>query len=588
MKIRMGILFLTLAIGALMLAGCQPGSQKGKAATIKRYYWNALTDSDKAFIKYVKEKYNIDTESVVVSWDSMDTRALADIGAGEAPDILYLHGQNFPRVALQKVVVPLDQLDQATVNADILKKTASSARANYTFAGKSYAVAASGGEAIWVFFNKTMFEDAGLALPTDQLESGEWSWEALRKAAMALTRDTNGDGQTDQYGFATWRYDLFPLSNGGKFVNYTPDGKITLAFDSKLQTGVQFMQNAWFTDKYIPSDGGSSWLNRFTDGTLAMCAETSYVVANFASSMKDEWDFVPFPAGPDNKDGAVPGNVEAWGVCSSSKNQAAAVRYLEAMAQYGEDTKASGAVQKLLTSDQKKRIDTYSKDIVMNGYTGIGDLNSKQWPLWDEIAGGSPIATVIAKYKPIFQSEIDATLAETEPPKVEQFKGAKTIDFEDGSLAPVSNQDESGKSVGSKDFVITSAAGEVISGAKSLKITRQPAADPEDDWQLACRTQQSFWKLPSYGHTYVVSFQYKMLTDMASDGYLYFTLRPYDDITAGKHSFGWVELDAKKAGDGGTLSANITVDEETNDLCLVIGGFKNGDMVIDDLKISEK
>jgi multiple sugar transport system substrate-binding protein len=65
---------------------------------------------------------------------------------------------------------------------------------------------AGGGGGLWAFpkgytpmvlaYNRDMFDRAGLPYPRDG-----WTWEEFRAAARALTRDSDGDGAADQWGF---------------------------------------------------------------------------------------------------------------------------------------------------------------------------------------------------------------------------------------------------------------------------------------------------------------------------------------------------------------------------------------------------
>jgi multiple sugar transport system substrate-binding protein len=47
-----------------------------------------------------------------------------------------------------------------------------------------------------VAYNRDVFDRAGVPYPRD-----DWTWEEFRAAARALTRDTDGDGAVDQWGF---------------------------------------------------------------------------------------------------------------------------------------------------------------------------------------------------------------------------------------------------------------------------------------------------------------------------------------------------------------------------------------------------
>ena len=46
-----------------------------------------------------------------------------------------------------------------------------------------------------VYYNKNLFDAAGIAYPT-----ADWTWDDFTEDAKALTLDTNGDGKMDQWG----------------------------------------------------------------------------------------------------------------------------------------------------------------------------------------------------------------------------------------------------------------------------------------------------------------------------------------------------------------------------------------------------
>ena len=65
-----------------------------------------------------------------------------------------------------------------------------------------------------------MFDAAGIAYPDDT-----WTWDTLVDVGKKLTLDTNGDGQTDQWGFYTETTDMenywssLVWQNGGDIVS---------------------------------------------------------------------------------------------------------------------------------------------------------------------------------------------------------------------------------------------------------------------------------------------------------------------------------------------------------------------------------
>lgn len=53
-------------------------------------------------------------------------------------------------------------------------------------------------------FNMDMINEAGLENPQDLWDRGEWTWDKFEEYCVALTKDTNGDGVTDVYGYGGW------------------------------------------------------------------------------------------------------------------------------------------------------------------------------------------------------------------------------------------------------------------------------------------------------------------------------------------------------------------------------------------------
>lgn len=52
-------------------------------------------------------------------------------------------------------------------------------------------------ESLVVLYNKSLFDEAGIVPPTIEKP---WTWDDLRKAAITLTKDTDGNNVIDQYG----------------------------------------------------------------------------------------------------------------------------------------------------------------------------------------------------------------------------------------------------------------------------------------------------------------------------------------------------------------------------------------------------
>lgn len=68
-----------------------------------------------------------------------------------------------------------------------------------------------------VYYNKALFDAAGLEYPTS-----DWTWDTFTELAKALTLDTDGDGEVDQWGFTNNSWPppyIFVWQAGGELIN---------------------------------------------------------------------------------------------------------------------------------------------------------------------------------------------------------------------------------------------------------------------------------------------------------------------------------------------------------------------------------
>ncbi len=161
-----------------------------------------------------------------------------------------------------------------------------------------------------VIFNKRLFEEAGLDpnLPYDLQASGEWTWSKFEELCGILTRDTDGDGQTDVYatvsqGAATIQ--CLVASTGSGFVEKDEKGMLYNNLESKEVTdALNFAVDLYKKGYEMPQPKDSQWdyfMPAFQEGKAAMqfnelenCKPTGY----YGDSMEDEIGFV-MPPKPD-------------------------------------------------------------------------------------------------------------------------------------------------------------------------------------------------------------------------------------------------------------------------------------------------
>ncbi len=160
-------------------------------------------------------------------------------------------------------------------------------------------------------YNKAYLEEAGID------PSALSTWEGYLEAAKALTRDTNGDGTIDVYGWGHptyvetlsrwWHMHWLWTAGGGIFPNeegpYTAD---RLIFNSEENIrAVTFLKE--MLDATAPTGlrTVSDIHAMFANGSIATCQAAIWTLANFQAMMgpdyADEVGFVPFPADGDNQ-----------------------------------------------------------------------------------------------------------------------------------------------------------------------------------------------------------------------------------------------------------------------------------------------
>ncbi len=153
-------------------------------------------------------------------------------------------------------------------------------------------------QTIVLYYNKDMFDAAGVAYPTDS-----WTWDDLRATAAKLTLDKNGDGKTDQWGFWAEAYDMEPLwgalvwAFGGDVVD--PSAGKTLISSPEATAAFQFLSDMWLIDKSLPTQLQLQQYGTdgFYAGIAAMGVSGHWTVPDY-SPLAFKWDIAPMPKGP--------------------------------------------------------------------------------------------------------------------------------------------------------------------------------------------------------------------------------------------------------------------------------------------------
>lgn len=146
----------------------------------------------------------------------------------------------------------------------------------FTYDGSLYAIPKDF-DTVGLYYNKALFDAAGLAYPDDT-----WTWETLREAAIALT-----DPENNVYGFVVnpgtrAGYYNFIAQNGGEII--TADHRSGFDMPETIEA-LQFMHDLIHVDGVSPTVQQTEEINpqtRFQTGQAAMIFDGSWRSRSFA------------------------------------------------------------------------------------------------------------------------------------------------------------------------------------------------------------------------------------------------------------------------------------------------------------------
>ena len=185
--------------------------------TIKYAFWGSpdAIGVEADIIAAFEAKYpNIKVEPVVTGYGDYHTKLLTMIAGGSAPDVMRISSQYFPDFVNAKGLVNLDKMAKDH-NYD-LSMYYKEGLMECSWNGVCYGLP-WGTAPIYMLMNITMFEEAGIPLP-----SYDWTLDDFNRIAKALTA---GSGADKKYGFAmeiqTDLYPMFPYiwANGGELLD---------------------------------------------------------------------------------------------------------------------------------------------------------------------------------------------------------------------------------------------------------------------------------------------------------------------------------------------------------------------------------
>ncbi|MBC8327481.1 MAG: sugar ABC transporter substrate-binding protein, partial [Planctomycetes bacterium] len=185
-----------------------------------------------------------------------------------------------------------------------------------------------------IYVNHSLLRREGVAAPT-----AGWDWQELLEKCRATTRDTDGDGVTDQFGISLtqWMQALAPWiwQNGGRFLD--EDGRCALAEPAAVEA-VEFLVRLLHEEKVASDD--ATFQNQFSVGLFQAGKTAFYGPVGYWETYRFQdipteaeggfdWDVVPLPVG---REAATSVALRFYVVPKVSKHPQLAYEFVRALA----------------------------------------------------------------------------------------------------------------------------------------------------------------------------------------------------------------------------------------------------------------
>ncbi len=235
--------------------------------------------------------------SYVAGQGDYQQRLVAAFSAGAPPDVMLV---SYRRMAMFAAAGSLEPLGPYLARSALLREADfyAPSLAAFRWEGQLWCIPQNASSLV-VYYNRTLFDAAGLPYPAPG-----WTRDDFLRAARALTRDLDGDGQVDQYGVgidpSLMRLAPFVWQNGGEVVDDVAR-PTRLALDSPA--ALEALQ--WFVDLQVRegvvpdqvAEEAESSESRFLRGSLGMYLNSRRVVPTLRTITAFAWDVAPLPAG---------------------------------------------------------------------------------------------------------------------------------------------------------------------------------------------------------------------------------------------------------------------------------------------------
>jgi len=189
-------------------------------AVVELRLWHTYSPHEENACRSLLDEFEAENPGIKVTMEAipygeMQTKIMTAVAAGVAPDLVRMDIIWVPQYADIGALLELDNyMAAAGISSDDFYPGPFS---TCVWKGKLYGLPLDTNTRVLIY-REDLFEEAGVSVPTN--------WDEFLSAAIALTKDKDGDGVTDQWGFVIqdsltglWQFGPFLWQAGGDVLN---------------------------------------------------------------------------------------------------------------------------------------------------------------------------------------------------------------------------------------------------------------------------------------------------------------------------------------------------------------------------------
>jgi multiple sugar transport system substrate-binding protein len=333
------VLIVVLSM-AVVFGGGQAESKQEETVTLKVLNWGNVAEeklAQESIDAFMQDHPNVVVEQTcvpVVEWTDYITKWSTMITSGNAPDLVCIAFECSQMAQENNLVKPLNAvIDQDQDLANMVSEYTPAILSGISDGDTIYGLP-TGTQTMVMYYNKNMFDAAGISYPTD-----DWTWDEFLDISRKLTsKDVYGFGLSSSY------FQLVPwwVSNNTNLIasdNFTPTIN-----NPKMVEAVTYL-NKFVEEGLTPDPISSDVYTMFSQGKLAMVGAGRWPLPAWmeAGMTNSDFDCVQWPQ--NRGTGTVYGG-SAWCVSSTTKHENLTIELLKYMV-------SSESIEKLAAGGQQ-------------------------------------------------------------------------------------------------------------------------------------------------------------------------------------------------------------------------------------------